>query len=41
MADMKKDAFAALGLLASFLSVAQAQDAKEILDALHDCCAKS
>ena len=33
MADMKKSTFLALGLLATFLSVAKAQDAKQILDA--------
>ena len=33
MADMKKSTFIALGLLATFLSVAKAQDAKQILDA--------
>ena len=32
MADMKKSTFIALGLLATFLSVAKAQDAKQILD---------
>jgi len=33
MSDMKRSISAALGLLASFLSVAHAQDAKQILDA--------